>query len=98
LKKTKKKKSKNHSKDITIVVNGRNKTWSEKTISFEQVVVLAFGMYEDNGVTAYTVTYKKGQGNKPEGSMVKGETLHVKDKMIFNVTATNKIIALISND
>jgi hypothetical protein len=90
IEKSNEEKEKDHSKDITIVVNGRNKTWSEKTISFEQVVVLAFGKYEDNGVTAYTVTYKKGQGNKPEGSMVKGETIHVKDKMIFNVTATNK--------
>lgn len=90
LEKNNEEKEKDHSKEITIVVNGRNKTWTEKTISFEQVVVLAFGKYEDNGVTAYTVTYKKGQGNKPEGSMVKGETIHVKDKMIFNVTATNK--------
>lgn len=83
-------KDNDHSKEITIVVNGRNKPWSEKTISFEQVVILAFGKYDENGVTAYTVTYKKGHGDKPEGSMVKGETIHVKDKMIFNVTATNK--------
>lgn len=83
-------KDKDHPKEITIIVNGRNKTWSEKTISFQQVVELAFGKYEDNGVTAYTATYKKGEGNKPEGSMVKDETIHVKDKMIFNVTATNK--------
>lgn len=83
-------KDKDHSKEITIIVNGRNKSWSEKTISFQQVAILAFGKYDDNGVTAYTVTYKKGEGNKPEGSMVKDETIHVKDKMIFNVTATNK--------
>jgi hypothetical protein len=83
-------KDKEHSKEITIVVNGRNKTWNEKTISFQQVVELAFGKYEENGVTAYTVTYKNGEGKKPEGSMVAGETIHVKDKMIFNVTATNK--------
>jgi hypothetical protein len=83
-------KEKEHPKEITIVVNGRNKTWNDKTISFQQLVVLAFGNYEENGVTAYTVVYKNGIGNKPEGSMVAGETIHVKDKMIFNVTATNR--------
>jgi hypothetical protein len=83
-------KEKDHSKEITIVVNGRNKQWSEKNISFPQVVELALGKYEENGMTAYTVIYKNGEGKKPEGSMVAGETIHVKDKMIFNVTATNR--------
>lgn len=81
---------KEHSKEITIVVNGRNKTWNDKTISFRQVIELAFGKCDDNGRTAYTVVYKNGEGKKPEGSMVAGETIHVKDKMIFNVTATNR--------
>jgi hypothetical protein len=83
-------KEREHSKEITIVVNGRNKSWSQKTISFKQIVELAFGKYEENGKTAYTVTYKNGEGKKPEGSMVADETIHVKDKMIFNVTATNR--------
>ena len=77
-------------KETTIIVNGREKTWSEKEISFAQVVTLAFGTYVENGTTEYTVTYKRGQGSKPEGSMVKGESVKVKDKMIFNVTATDK--------
>ncbi len=75
---------------ITIIVNGREKSWNEKEISFEQVVKLAFDNYVDNGTTMYTVTYKRGQGEKPEGSMVKSDVVKVKDKMIFNVTATDK--------
>ena len=78
------------SKEVIIIVNGREKQWSEKEISFEQVVKLAFDNYVDNGTTMYTVTYKRGQGEKPEGSMVKGDAVKVKDKMIFNVTATDK--------
>jgi hypothetical protein len=73
-----------------IVVNGREKPWNEKEISFEQVVVLAFGAYNNVETTVYTITYKRGHGNKPEGSMVKGEVIKVKDKMILNVTATDK--------
>jgi len=77
-------------KEYDIIVNAREKKWFEKKISFEQVVVLAFGIYEPNGSTSYTVTYKRGEDSKPEGSMVPGDVVPVKDKMIFNVSKTNK--------
>ena len=74
-----------------IIVNGREKEWNEKTISFEQVVELAFGSVQNNGRTAYTVTYTRGHHDeKPQGSMVAGDVVKVKHKMIFNVTATDK--------
>lgn len=77
-------------KDLVIIINGREKEWNEKTISFEQVVILAFGTYQNNGRTAYTVTYTRGNNDKPQGSMVAGDIVKVKHKMIFNVTATDK--------
>jgi hypothetical protein len=73
-----------------IIVNGREKPWKENVISFEQVVVLAFGTNSGNQNTAFTVTYKGGPEQNPQGTMVKGEKVHVKNKMIFNVTATDK--------
>ena len=76
--------------EIIIIVNGREKQWCEKTISFKQVVELAFGNYHQNPNTVYTVTYAKGPHQNPEGSMVKGDTVFVTNKMVFNVTATNK--------
>lgn len=75
-------------KPITIVVNGREKEWFEKVISFKQVVELAFDVYEENDLIVYTVTYK-GPGNQ-EGTMVIGDTVKVKKGMIFNVTRTDK--------
>lgn len=75
---------------IEIIVNGRQKQWSKKLISFEEVVVLAIGSYNDNPNVCYTVTYSKGHHRKTEGSMVKGQEIKVKRKMIFNVTATDK--------
>ena len=75
---------------ITLIVNGRPKLWAEKMISFEQIVVLAFGTYDPKPDKVYTVTYDRGPHENPEGSMVKGNTVYVKDKMIFNVTATDK--------
>lgn len=73
-----------------IIVNGREKAWNEKDITFEQVIILAFGSYEENQNRVFTVTYKRGSDNSPEGSMVNGDTVKIKNKMIFNVTATDK--------
>lgn len=75
---------------IVLIVNGREKTWNEKTVTFEQLVILAFGSYDDNPNKVYTVTYDRGPKENPEGSMVKGDKVLTKNKMIFNVTATDK--------
>lgn len=82
--------SKKEITEFIIIVNGREKQWCEKTISFKQVVELAFGNYLENPNTVYTVTYAKGPHQNPEGSMVKGDKVFVTNKMVFNVTATNK--------
>jgi hypothetical protein len=76
--------------DFTVIVNARPKEWKEKTISFEQVVILAFGTYDNNPNKGYTVTYSRGPEPKPEGTMIKGSVVKVKNKMIFDVTATDK--------
>lgn len=82
--------SSNSNKDVTIIVNTREKVWNEKEISYEQVVKLAFDSYIDDTNTVYTVTYSRGDESKHEGSMIKGSIVKVKKGMIFNVTLTNK--------
>ncbi|MBS1578040.1 MAG: multiubiquitin domain-containing protein [Bacteroidetes bacterium] len=82
--------SKDKHQKITLIVNGRPKPWAEKTITFEQVVILAFGSYDPNPNKVYTVTYDKGPHENPHGTMDKGDKVCVKDKMIFNVTCTDK--------
>lgn len=82
--------SKDRNFKVALIVNGRPKAWNEKTITFEQLIVLAFGTYDPNPNKVYTVTYDRGPHENPEGSMVKGEKLFVKEKMIFNATATDK--------
>ncbi len=75
---------------IMLIVNGRPKNWEERVITFEQIVVLAFGNYDQNPNKVYTVTYDRGPHENPEGTMVKGDKVFTKDKMIFNVTCTDK--------
>jgi hypothetical protein len=76
--------------EVTIIVNARPYIWKEVNISFEQLVVLAFGSYDNNPNKGYTITYSRGWEPKPEGTMVKGSNVSVKNKMIFDVTATDK--------
>jgi len=73
-----------------IVVNGREKIVTQHELSYVDVVRLAFENPEFNENIVYTVTFKRGPDNKPEGSMVDGVTVKVKPGMIFNVTRTDK--------
>lgn len=80
----------NDNKIYNIVVNGEAKEFEGKIISFTEIVELAYGKVSDNDRTITTVTYARGHGNKPEGSMVEGDTVRVKEGMVFNVVRTDK--------
>lgn len=75
---------------FTIVVNAQEKSWDKPTISFEQVIELAFGHYDSSPNKGYTVTYFRGHEPKPEGTMVRTSVVRVKNKMVFNATPTDK--------
>ena len=77
-------------KEFNVLVNAREKIWTEKEITFDEVVILAFGAISPDPNVSYTITYKKGDNNKPEGIMVKGDEVKVKNGMRFNVTQTNR--------
>jgi hypothetical protein len=71
---------------MEIYINGKKKPWVSLSITYEQVVMLAFGTPEV--VMNYTVTYSKGEDNK-QGSMIRGDKVKASMNMIFNVTRTN---------
>lgn len=73
-------------KNITIIVNGREKSVPRGPISHERIVELAFGT-EAPAVT-HTVNWRLRDGD--EGSLVAGQTIEVREGMIFTATATNR--------
>ncbi len=77
-------------KSLTIIVNARPREVSAKTLTFEEVVALAFDAPPTGENVMFTITFRRGDGAKPEGSLVVGESVKVKEGMIFNVTATDK--------
>jgi Multiubiquitin len=73
-----------------IIINGREKETSEKRLSFAQIIALAFPEQPQNPNTLYTVTFRKGDDSRPEGSLIDGQEVKIKKGMVFNVTATDK--------
>lgn len=75
--------------EFKIFVNAREKTVTQDKLSFDEVVVLAFGPPNYDS-SVYTVTYRKGEEPKPQGTLVQGESVRVKSGMIFNVVRTDR--------
>lgn len=78
--------SKDNYNHVIIIVNARECTWEKTQISYDELVILAYG--QSAGNMAYTITYSNGPANNPEGFVVKGQVVDVCNKMNFNVTGT----------
>lgn len=76
-------------KPIDIIVNGRIVETFEKKLSYTEVIVIAFGSYEETDGLAYTVTYSKGHSNE-KGILLPGKDVPVKKGMVFNATKTTR--------
>jgi len=83
-----KKKAPGQNKEFTIYVNGTAEEWHGRTISFDEVVKLAYPTppYPN---TEYQVVFSKAQGNK-EGTLAEGQEVRIKEGTQFDVTATDK--------
>ena len=80
-----------HDKKIAITVNGREKRVEHDELTFEQLVTLAFGDNPPTGQDiSFTITYRRGGGRDPEGTLVEGRSVKVRKGTTFNVTATDK--------
>ena len=75
---------------ICIFINSRQKLVDPGTLSFSELVKLAFPGALPGPNTAYTVSFYKGPGDDPEGTLVKGESANLKKGMVFNVSETDK--------
>lgn len=72
-----------------IVVNGELKVVDSETVTYEQVVAIAYPTPPTPG-TRFTATYRNAQ-HPHEGSLAPGGSVEVKKEgTVFNVRATNK--------
>lgn len=75
---------------VTIIVNGCAKEWNKKKISFAELVAIAYPVPPTGQCIVYTITYHRGPSHRPEGTLTKGESVRVRDGMVFNVRFTDK--------
>lgn len=75
---------------VTIIVNARPREWAGRTISFEQVVALAFNPVRTEPFILYTVMYSRGPKANREGELVAAASVLVKNRMVFLVTETDR--------
>jgi len=77
-------------KTVTIIVEATPHEWPKGDITYAEVVTLEVPDYPQHPEITYSVTYKRGQGSKPEGILVPGATVKVKEGMIFYVSETGQ--------
>ena len=80
-----------YTKELTIVVNGREKPIKRgQEMTFDQLVALVFDNPPTGEFICFTITYRRGPEDNPEGILAETEIVKVQDGMIFNVTLTDK--------
>ena len=77
-------------KGFSIVVNGREKTVEDEELTFDRVVALAFDDPPSGEFICFTITYRNAGGRKPEGTLIEGEAVKLRDGTVINVTVTDK--------
>ena len=75
-------------REFKIIVNGRPKPVDRKKQSYRNIARLAYPD-ADFDTFIYTITFFNGMHGQ-EGDLVEGETVKVKDGMVFNVRRSDK--------
>jgi hypothetical protein len=73
-----------------IVVNAQPFTVATREVTFAQIVKLAFGAEADDPDKTFTITYRKSDDARHDGTLVEGGTVKVKNGTVFNVTSTTR--------
>ncbi len=78
-------------KHINVIINGVQKVVEKREYSFQEVILLAFGSYNETQ-SSYTMvsTRKNDDGEKHSISYSLGDFIDMKEGMRINVDSTNK--------
>jgi hypothetical protein len=76
--------------ELAIIVNGQRKSVHSRSITFTQLVALAFNPVPEGPNILFTITYEDGPKANREGTLLPGGQVKLRECMIFNVTATDK--------
>jgi hypothetical protein len=75
---------------ITIIVDAEEKEVTKRRLSFDDLVKLAYPVPPLGTNLMYTIAYRNGPPQNPKGHLLEGESVFVKNGMIFDVTPTDR--------
>lgn len=75
---------------ITLKVNSRDRVVDHRVLTYWEVVKLAYPEAVHSDQIIYSIDYASGPRQNPNGSLVEGQSVLVKDGMKFYVTPTDK--------
>jgi len=79
-----------HGHTETVIINAMPYEVTGKELSYEQVVNLAYNNAPPTGENiVITVTYSRGENGK-SGTMLPGDSVKIKSRMVFDVSATDR--------
>lgn len=79
-----------HKKKTLIIINATQFEVDDKDLTYEQILNLFYNNAPPTGENvAFTMTYTRGENGK-EGTMLPGDSVKVKPKMVFDVTPTDR--------
>jgi len=81
---------KEHAHHLIIIVEGSAYEWSKRGISYAEVVTLFDPEFPKHPEITYSVRYKDGPHRNHEGILPPGDSVEVKNKMVFNVSRTGQ--------
>jgi hypothetical protein len=76
--------------DPWVVVNGRRRDVDTERLTFDAIIALAFPDPPKGDGVQFTVQYTRGPEQKPNGSLVEGQSVEIRSGMEFDVTPTNR--------
>jgi hypothetical protein len=77
-------------REFAIVINGELAVVPNETVSYTEVVAIAYPVPPAPDTT-FTVSYRKAKGPRHDGLLVAGQTVEVKKQgTVFNVAPTGK--------
>jgi hypothetical protein len=80
-----------HPKEYTIVVNGTEHKISGDSITYEQLVDLAFPGHPNDPNIIFKVTFTKADGKPHQGTLAPGGAVQIKHNgTTFDVSQTNR--------
>ena len=77
-------------KVFSITVNAQKREVVETKLTFDEVVKLAFSNPPNGQNIMFTIKYRNGPRVNPKGSLLEGQSVRIKNGMIFDVTPTDR--------